>query len=587
MDKEEPEFVTAKFDYTAADSNELTIKTNERLRLLDDSKSWWAVQNASGKQGFVPSNFVERVKSQSGWFSSLKTPWKRSKSKSSGSRENKSPNSRTNGTYPPNASNGSINLNGGSVTAMHNQTDLYLSDKMKSLDTNVKTPANMNGSLGPASNTMDGRVGSRGPADVHMSNYSASTLPQMSTENPPDTAIASSSGLCYCQANYAYCAEKSDELSIKRGDRIQVQEKSSDGWWRGYLLDTKTSQPTAAGWFPSNYVVTIDPTLISSLNGVRPGVAGSNISLANNQQDNTKKAMGSHPGVANRSQSVMAKMPPGSVAQPGSTVPMNGSFRPPLDQNGTPADYYQQFPRPGFNYVSNGSQRIVRLGSSNNNNGSLQRPFPMPASPPVIRERVLTLYPFRKNQEEEMSFDPQEVLDVVDKPVDDPDWWRCRNIRGEEGLVPRNYVRVLDSVPVAQESLTGEELRLKYARMSRKSSTDPFFTTMVTRPWYWGAISRNDCEHILSLYAKIGEFIVRDSESHPGDLTVTMMAGNKNRNFKVNVQAGLYHIGQKTFRSLDDLISHYQLHPIFKNEEEKHYLTQPFSYPRARFTEPA
>ncbi|GMT04157.1 hypothetical protein PENTCL1PPCAC_26331, partial [Pristionchus entomophagus] len=53
-------FVVAKFDYAAAEQQELTIKKNERLKLMDDSKNWWRVMNDSGQIGYVPSNYVRR-----------------------------------------------------------------------------------------------------------------------------------------------------------------------------------------------------------------------------------------------------------------------------------------------------------------------------------------------------------------------------------------------------------------------------------------------------------------------------------------------------------------------------------------------
>lgn len=36
-------FVVVKYDYIAQEDQELSIKKNERLRLLDDSKNWWKV----------------------------------------------------------------------------------------------------------------------------------------------------------------------------------------------------------------------------------------------------------------------------------------------------------------------------------------------------------------------------------------------------------------------------------------------------------------------------------------------------------------------------------------------------------------
>ena len=55
--------VVAKWDYTAQQDQELDIRKNERLLLLDDSKTWWRVRNTSNQTGYVPSNYVERKNS--------------------------------------------------------------------------------------------------------------------------------------------------------------------------------------------------------------------------------------------------------------------------------------------------------------------------------------------------------------------------------------------------------------------------------------------------------------------------------------------------------------------------------------------
>ncbi|KAK2507009.1 hypothetical protein MC885_004038 [Smutsia gigantea] len=55
--------VIAKWDYAAQQDQELDIRKNERLWLLDDSKTWWRVRNAANRTGYVPSNYVERKNS--------------------------------------------------------------------------------------------------------------------------------------------------------------------------------------------------------------------------------------------------------------------------------------------------------------------------------------------------------------------------------------------------------------------------------------------------------------------------------------------------------------------------------------------
>ena len=43
--------VVAKFDYSAQDAQELDMKKNDKLILLDDSRHWWRVQNTKNQTG--------------------------------------------------------------------------------------------------------------------------------------------------------------------------------------------------------------------------------------------------------------------------------------------------------------------------------------------------------------------------------------------------------------------------------------------------------------------------------------------------------------------------------------------------------
>ena len=45
-------------------------------------------------------------------------------------------------------------------------------------------------------------------------------------------------------------------------------------------------------------------------------------------------------------------------------------------------------------------------------------------------------------------------LEIIDKPVDDPQWWKARNDKKVVGLVPRNYLHVLteETAPLEDDS---------------------------------------------------------------------------------------------------------------------------------------
>ncbi|QQP54030.1 Uncharacterized protein FKW44_006716 [Caligus rogercresseyi] len=57
---EESQYVMAKYDYVAQGNQELDMRRNERLLLLDDSKHWWRVSNSRNQTGYIPSNYVRK-----------------------------------------------------------------------------------------------------------------------------------------------------------------------------------------------------------------------------------------------------------------------------------------------------------------------------------------------------------------------------------------------------------------------------------------------------------------------------------------------------------------------------------------------
>lgn len=116
---------------------------------------------------------------------------------------------------------------------------------------------------------------------------------------------------------------------------------------------------------------------------------------------------------------------------------------------------------------------------------------------------VQTLYPFSSVTEEELNFEKGEVMEVVEKPENDPEWWRCKNSRGMVGLVPKNYVTVLDERPDLPTSSSPQNRSVAPARSGKFAGRD----------WYYGNITRHKAECILNERGEEGDFLIRDSES--------------------------------------------------------------------------
>ena len=139
-------------------------------------------------------------------------------------------------------------------------------------------------------------------------------------------------------------------------------------------------------------------------------------------------------------------------------------------------------------------------------------------------EAVVTLYPYTSRNSEELSFEKDEVLDVMDKPLVDPDWWKARNQKGEVGLVPRNYVQMCtdsgypETTPESQSSssLSGQSQGASSSRTpsggfrSRYNVSGP----LQEQEWYYGNIPRSECDSLLNQHGQDGDFLIRDSESN-------------------------------------------------------------------------
>ncbi|XP_017570399.1 cytoplasmic protein NCK2b [Pygocentrus nattereri] len=374
--------VIAKWDYTAQQDQELDIRKNERLWLLDDSKTWWRVRNASNRTGYVPSNYVERKNSlkKGSLVKNLKDTLGLGKTKRKTSARDTSPTPSTDAEYPSNGSGG-----GGA-------------ERIYDLNT---------------------------PAVV----------------------------------KFAYVAERDDELTLVKGARLLVMEKCSDGWWRG-------SCDGQMGWFPSNYV----------------------------QEEEAGEDGGD---------------PPTSLAS---------------------------------------------------------RPALVNGQAPRVLHTVQTLYPFSSATEEELNFEKGELMEVVEKPENDPEWWRCKNCRGQVGLVPKNYVVVLGDGPAAGGTGSHAQQYTGPAHTGRFAGKD----------WYYGDVTRHQAECALNERGVEGDFLVRDSESSPSDFSISLKAVGKNKHFKVQCSEGIYCIGQRRFNTMDELVEHYKKAPIFTSEHgEKLYLVKP------------
>uniref|UniRef100_A0AC34R8X2 Uncharacterized protein n=1 Tax=Panagrolaimus sp. JU765 TaxID=591449 RepID=A0AC34R8X2_9BILA len=118
-------------------------------------------------------------------------------------------------------------------------------------------------------------------------------------------------------------------------------------------------------------------------------------------------------------------------------------------------------------------------------------------------EFVVGLYDFQAQNPTELSFKANERLQILYHPPDDPMWWMARNDRGFSGLVPVNYVKVVSD-------------------NAFQPTTNLFDSNVFSgKEWFFGRVSRKDAEDLLSQRGEVGDFLIRNSETQSGELSLS------------------------------------------------------------------
>jgi len=151
-------------------------------------------------------------------------------------------------------------------------------------------------------------------------------------------------------------------------------------------------------------------------------------------------------------------------------------------------------------------------------------------------------YDFRANQEDEISFRTNDVLKILQLD-EDKNWFRAE-LNGQIGYVPKNRVELKPN------------------------------------NWYQGRLTRRDAENILlGAHIADGAFLVRDSESTPGDFSLSVRFDNNVEHYRVLRDpsesgfsyfssliklsiAGKYFLWVVKFNSLNELIEYHRTHSI-------------------------
>ncbi|TDH16504.1 hypothetical protein EPR50_G00020050 [Perca flavescens] len=151
---------------------------------------------------------------------------------------------------------------------------------------------------------------------------------------------------------------------------------------------------------------------------------------------------------------------------------------------------------------------------------------------------AVALFSFAASEADEISFQKGDIIKVTE--MEDDSCWVTAEIQGKRGYVPENYISLL-----------------------------PY-------PWFAGRVSRLDAEKRLC-WQETGVFLVRESESAPGEFSVSVSYGERVEHFRVLEGGGQYCIWDESFCSLNRLVDYYRTHSI--GVEKVVYLRDPPASP--------
>ncbi|KAM9179329.1 GRB2-related adapter protein isoform 1-T1 [Mergus octosetaceus] len=142
----------------------------------------------------------------------------------------------------------------------------------------------------------------------------------------------------------------------------------------------------------------------------------------------------------------------------------------------------------------------------------------------------VALYNFQATEKDELPFRKGDTLKILNME-DDQNWYKAE-LYGCEGFVPKNYIKIKP------------------------------------HPWYAGRISRHLAEELLLKRKYLGAFLIRESESAPGEFSVSVNYGQHVQHFKVlRERNGKYFLWEEKFNSLNELVDFYRTTTIAKKQQ--------------------
>ncbi|KXJ28497.1 growth factor receptor-bound protein 2 [Exaiptasia diaphana] len=136
---------------------------------------------------------------------------------------------------------------------------------------------------------------------------------------------------------------------------------------------------------------------------------------------------------------------------------------------------------------------------------------------------------FKATQDDDLGFEKGSTLNVLDMEQD-KNWYKAEQ-NGREGWIPRTYIE------------------------------------MKPHDWFNGKITRKQAEETLLQHRSDGAFLVRESETSPGDFSLSVCFQGQVQHFKIFRDADRkYFLWNKRFDSINQLIDFHRDNSVSRSQ---------------------
>ncbi|NXH21722.1 CD2AP protein, partial [Bucco capensis] len=235
--------------------------------------------------------------------------------------------------------------------------------------------------------------------------------------HPPSKNFKKKAKKRQCKVLFEYIPQNVDELELKLGDVIDINEEVEDGWWSGTLNGK-------AGLFPSNFVKELE---LADDGETQDTLDDTESVFSSPTSPVTSPGNGSEPGSGPAQPKKIRGIGFGDIFKEGSV-----KLKTRLSSNESD-EKKQDKPLPNHPPGT----KLIHFPSTTKPESSSEVIKSEAESKPKAKEYCRTIFSY-EGSNEELSFKEGEIIQIISKDTGEPGWWRGE-LNGKEGVFLDNF----------------------------------------------------------------------------------------------------------------------------------------------------